>query len=145
MHGRVAMLACVGYLVGESFPGPFGLAGPANEQLAKMPLPAFAVLTLMIGMAETYRARVGWVEPGPKSLWTLRDSYYPGDVGFDPMGLKPTNAKEFQSMQTKELQNGRLAMLGAAGMCLQETVNHKTIAATFDFYNQVYSGIDPYQ
>lgn len=30
-------------------------------------------------------------------------------------------------MQTKELQNGRLAMLGAAGMIAQELVNGKEI------------------
>ena len=30
-------------------------------------------------------------------------------------------------MQTKELQNGRLAMLGAAGMLVQELVNGKGI------------------
>jgi hypothetical protein len=144
MHGRVAMLACVGYLVGESFGGPFGLAGPANDQLSHMPLPAFAALTLFIGVAETYRATVGWVEPGSRSLWTLRDSYYPGDVGFDPLGLKPTDKYEFQVMQTKELQNGRLAMIGAAGMCMQELMNHKTIFETYDFYTKVYSGVDPY-
>lgn len=105
MHGRVAMLACVGYLAGESTGGPFGLSGPANDQLAQMPLPAFAVLTLLIGVAETYRATVGWVEPGLKSLWTLRDSYYPGDVGFDPLGLKPTDAREFQASLAFVLYN----------------------------------------
>ena len=74
----------------------------------------------------------------------LRDSYYPGDLGFDPLGLKPTGAKEFANMQTKELQNGRLAMLGVFGMCSQELVNHKTIFETIDFYQKVYSGINPY-
>ena len=144
MHGRVAMLAAVGYLAGESVGGPFGLTGPANDQLAQVPGLPFALLTLGIGAAETYRAMVGWVEPGSKSLWTLRDSYYPGDIGFDPLGLKPADSKEFATMQTKELQNGRLAMIGVAGMCAQELCNHKTILATYDFYSKVYSGIDPY-
>ena len=30
-----------------------------------------------------------------------------GDCGFDPLGLKPTDPKEFAEMQTKELNNGR--------------------------------------
>jgi len=33
-------------------------------------------------------------------------------------------------MQTKELQNGRLAMLAAAGFLAQELVNHKPILET---------------
>jgi hypothetical protein len=147
-HGRVAMLASVGYLAGEAISGPFSINGPANDQLQQMPAPAFALLTLAIGAAELKRATIGWVEPDlgrwTRTLFTLRENYYPGDIGFDPLGLKPTDAKGFADMQTKELQNGRLAMLGAAGMCSQELVNHKTIFATIDFYEKVYSGIDPY-
>ena len=30
-----------------------------------------------------------------------------GDIGFDPLGLKPTDADKFAQIQTKELQNGR--------------------------------------
>mmetsp|Transcript_29872 Transcript_29872/g.45816 ORF Transcript_29872/g.45816 Transcript_29872/m.45816 type:complete len:273 (+) Transcript_29872:275-1093(+) len=147
-HGRVAMIAAVGYLAGEAIPGPFGITGPANDQLQQMPLPAFIFLTLGIGAAELKRATIGWVEPkyepGSRTLWTLRDNYYPGDVGFDPLNFKPTDPKAFADMQTKELQNGRLAMLGVAGMCSQELVNHKTIMATIDFYQKVYSGVNPY-
>ncbi len=79
-----------------------------------------------------------------KTLWKLRDGYYPGDIGFDPLGLKPKDAKAFAGMQTRELQNGRLAMIGVAGMCAQELVNHRTIMGTIEFYQKVYSGIDPY-
>lgn len=148
MHGRVAMIASVGYLAGEAVSGPFGIAGPANDQLQQMPAPAFAFLTIAIAAAEINRATIGWVEPDfsswSKTLWKLRDNYYPGDIGFDPLGLKPTDAKGFADMQTRELQNGRLAMIGVAGMCAQELVNHRTIFETFDFYSKIYSGVDPY-
>ena len=60
----------------------------------------------------------------------LNEDYYPGDVGFDPLGLKPTDPEAFAEMQTKELQNGRLAMLAAAGFLAQELVNHKPILET---------------
>lgn len=147
-HGRVAMLAAVGYLAGEAIPGPFSLTGPANDQLQQLPLPAFVFLTLGIAAAELKRAKIGWVEPsykpGSRTLWTLRDEYYPGDVGFDPLNFKPREAKAFADMQTRELQNGRLAMIGVIGMMSQELVNHKTIGATIDFYEKVYSGINPY-
>jgi hypothetical protein len=148
MHGRVAMLASVGYLAGEAISGPFKIDGPANDQLQQMPLPAFVLLTVAIGAAELKRASIGWVEPDfaswNKTLWRLRDNYYPGDVGFDPLGLKPQDPKAYANMQTRELQNGRLAMLGVAGMCAQELVNHRSIFETFDFYTKVYSGVDPY-
>jgi len=149
MHGRVAMIACVGYFAGEQLPSPFGIDGPANDQLQQMPLPAFIFLTLGIAAAELKRATIGWVEPDfsnwTKTLWKLRENYYPGDVGFDPLNFKPTDPKAFANMQTRELQNGRLAMLGWAGMCSQELVNHKTIADTIDFYQKVYAGVNPYE
>lgn len=150
MHGRVAMIASVGYLAGEAFNGPFGISGPANDQLQQMPAPAFWLLTAAIASLELKRATIGWVEPDFDSLrkfrlFRLRDEYYPGDVGFDPLGFKPKDAKAFANMQTRELQNGRLAMIGVAGMCAQELVNHKTIMGTIDFYQKVYSGINPYE
>ena len=142
------MIACVGYLVGEQLPSPFGITGPANDQLQQMPLPAFILLTLGIAAVELKRATVGWKEPDfsnwTKTLWHLNDDYYPGDVGFDPLGLKPKDPKVFANMQTRELQNGRLAMLGWAGMCSQELVNHRSIFETLDFYSKVYSGENPY-
>ena len=149
MHGRVAMIAAVGYLAGEAVSGPFKIVGPANDQLQQMPLPAFVLLTGAIAAAELKRARIGWVEPDlgswTKTLWTLRDNYYPGDLGFDPLGFKPEDPVAFSNMQTRELQNGRLAMLGVAGMCAQELVNHRTIFETADFYNKIFNGINPYE
>lgn len=59
---------------------------------------------------------------GEFSFQQLKEDYYPGDVGFDPLGLKPEDPAAYAEMQTKELQNGRLAMLGAAGMIAQELV-----------------------
>jgi len=150
-HGRVAMMATVGYFAGEamgSTVAPFGISGPANDQLQQVPTPAFAVLTVAIAAAELYRATKGWVEPqfkiGSNTLWTLRENYYPGDLGFDPLGLKPTSNYDFQVMQTKELSHGRLAMIGWAGMCTQELLNHKTIFETLEFYQIVWSGGNPY-
>ena len=56
----------------------------------------------------------------------LLTEYVPGDIGFDPLGLKPTDPEEFRIMQTKELQNGRLAMIAAAGFLAQEAVTDQT-------------------
>ena len=58
--------------------------------------------------------------------------------------LKTEDPLVFKNMQTRELQNGRLAMIGVAGMCAQELVNHRSIMETLDFYSKVYSGEIPY-
>ena len=52
-----------------------------------------------------------------------------GDLGFDPLGLKPTDPEEFRIIRTKELQNGRLAMLATAGFIAQELIDGKTVFA----------------
>ena len=52
--------------------------------------------------------------------WSIRSDYESGDLGFDPLGLKPTSAAEYKEMATKELNNGRLAMFAIAGMVGQE-------------------------
>jgi len=133
-HGRVAMLAVLGFLTAESFHPLFGgqISGPAIYHLTEVRQVApvfFELLAILIGISETRRAQIGWVPPTDRSEGSplLRESYYPGDIGFDPMGLKPTDAAEFANMQTKELQNGRLAMLASMGFIVQELVNNKGI------------------
>ena len=126
MHGRVSMMAVIGYLVGESTPTiTYGMDVHhtiANNQLPEVPGTVLFPFFLAINIAEAWRASAGWVEPGMGPLFSLRENYYPGDIGFGS-GFKPTDAKDFANLQTKELQNGRLAMLAAAGMCVQEQVN----------------------
>jgi hypothetical protein len=60
-------------------------------------------------------------------------SYTPGDIGFDPLGLKPTDPEEFKAMRERELNNGRLAMLAAAGFMAQEAVTGTTWGDSLDF------------
>ena len=61
----------------------------------------------------------------------MRDDYYPGDIGFDPLGIKPEDPEELDLMITRELQNGRLAMLAAAGFLAQEAVDNLGILEHF--------------
>merc|ERR1712146_1854 len=52
--------------------------------------------------------------------WTVRSDHEAGNLGFDPAGLKPTKEGDLLAMQNAELNNGRLAMIAAAGMIFQE-------------------------
>jgi hypothetical protein len=134
-HGRVAMLATIGFLVGEKVEGSSflfdaAIKGPAITHLSQVPGGFWAILLTLIGAAETRRAETGWVDPSDVPVakpGLLRDDYSPGDIGFDPLGLKPTDPEEFNTMATKELQNGRLAMLAAAGFLAQELTDGKGI------------------
>jgi len=136
-HGRVAMLAALGLLVTEEpiefhplFEAYNKDIGPAirhlDEVRAVSPI-FFELLAVLIGSLEINRALKGWKNTDSATFQDLKDDYFPGDVGFDPLGLKPAEGEEFLAMSTKELQNGRLAMLGIAGMVAQELVNGKEI------------------
>lgn len=134
-HGRVAMLAVLGFFAGEAVAGTSFLwdasvSGPAIDQFFQVPTPFWVLLTGVIAKFELDRAELGWVAPKDVPVdkaGLLRDDYTPGDLGFDPLGLKPEDPLEFEIMQTKELQNGRLAMIAAAGFLAQEAVNHQGI------------------
>merc|ERR1712127_962513 len=135
MHGRVAMAAVLGYLIQESTPTiTYGMNVHhtiANDQIPEVPGTVMFPFFLAINLAEAFRASKGWVEPGLGPLFTLRENYYPGDLGLTL--FKPKDAEGFANMQTKELNNGRLAMLAAAGMCVQEQINGKGILENLGF------------
>jgi Chlorophyll A-B binding protein len=134
-HGRVAMLAAVGFLVGEAVEGSSflfdaSIQGPAITHLAQVPVLFWVMLTVAIGASEQNRAEHGWVDPADVPVdqpGLLKSDYVPGNLGFDPMRLKPDDPTEYAEMQTKELQNGCLAMLATAGFMAQELVNGKGI------------------
>ena len=119
---------------GSSFLFDAQISGPAITHFLQVPDGWDALIITFIGAAEAQRAQIGWVDPADASYdqpGLLRDEYYPGDIGFDPLGLKPDDPEELNLMITKELQNGRLAMLAAAGFLAQEAVDGKGILEHF--------------
>merc|ERR1719293_237403 len=119
-HGRVGMLASLGFLVGEQFHPLFGgdIDVPSYIAFQQTPLQTFwPAVVFAIAIPEIYS--VFTFEEG-KALWVMKEDHRPGDLGFDPLGLKPEDPEELTELQTKELNNGRLAMIAAAGMIAQE-------------------------
>ena len=124
--------------------------GPAIEQIPQLPVALWFGMTLGIGIAETVRVQAGFANPfdgevasqnkelgEPQTAFPredtnfqrLRPGYIPGDLKFDPLGLRPEDPAEFRIMQEKELSHGRLAMIAAAGFLAQETVTGDTWGA----------------
>merc|ERR1712187_962607 len=125
-HGRVCMLASLGILVSEQYHPLFGgnIDVPAYIAFQQTPLQEFwgAVLTV-VGFAE-----LGSIETfEPDERWQVKSGRVPGDLGFDPLNLKPSDPAEFRALQNKEINNGPLAMVAAAGMIAQELVTGKKI------------------
>ncbi|CAM9960537.1 unnamed protein product [Sphacelaria rigidula] len=129
-HGRVSMLAALGVLVAEEF-HPFFMGpdyiGPAVDHFQEITaqFPQFWVASLLgIAFIEYNQITTAFAEPGSMTGEAgLKEDYMPGDLGFDPLGLMPKDDEGLATMQTKELNNGRLAMIGIAGMLVQELVN----------------------
>lgn len=129
-HGRIAMLASLGFLVGEQYHPLFGggIDLPSYISFTDTSLHNFwpAVVTAIAvpemfsvfsynqppsGSTNNAKSHVEWA-----SIRSNR--YYPLYLGFDPLQLK--------NMYTAELINGRLAMIAVAGMIAQELVTgHK--------------------
>merc|ERR1712007_27723 len=93
-----------------------------------MPPQFWTVVLAAIGAVEYLRLGVGWVNPGDgKGFFQLKEDYEPGSIGWDPLGLKPTDPVELEKMQQKELNNGRLAMFAILGEIAQELVSGKEL------------------
>lgn len=123
-HGRVAMLAAFGFPVAEQFHPLFGgtVDVPSVVAFQQTPLQTFwPVVVLTIAIIEVFSIFPAFENPNVEG-WAIKKNHMAGDYGFDPLGLKPTNPSELAEMQTKEINNGRLAMIAIAGMVVQELV-----------------------
>ena len=143
-HGRVAMLAATGFLFQEHFhfaDGPFaGIDSPSYVSFEQGWLAGGYWIFLAVVAGNFEVASIACFEEldfsGDKALlhpdndavrFRVKADHAAGDYGFDPLGLKPRDAAGLKEMQTKELNNGRLAMIGIAGMVAQELVTHAKI------------------
>ena len=128
-HGRVAMLAALGFLVGEQVEGSSFLfdaqiTGPAIDHFQQVPGIAWGLIGAAIFVTEASRVQIAWQDPFMASeLFLLKPDHVPGDYGFDPLGLAFGKDDEWlDDMKMKELNNGRVAMIAISGMVAQELV-----------------------
>ena len=137
-HGRVCMLAAVGLLTQEILINPLGIDGPAIRHLDLLDdkFPEFGELFILLCAFIEGRDIVTNWEPrretkNLKRAARLRADAEPGDLKWDPLGWFPSDPAEQLLIKTKELQNGRLAMLGTAGILAQELTDGKEILCHF--------------
>merc|ERR1719331_3143581 len=134
-HGRVGMLAALGFIVQENFHPLFsGVGGPAIDQIPQLPFAWWFSLGLGITFCEFYRINVAFRQLDSKMLkaeTAIRPGYVPGQIGFDPLGLAPTDPVTFREYQTKELWHGRIGMIAAAIFLLQEGITKDTWGAAW--------------
>ena len=96
---------------------------PSYIAFQETPLQTFwPVIVVTIAIIEIYSVFSFNSPFGGGEAFTIRADFESGNLGFDPLGLRPESAEEFKEMQTKELNNGRLAMVAVAGMIGQELV-----------------------
>jgi hypothetical protein len=74
------------------------VGGPAIKQIPQLPVWVWFVMTMGIAFAEALRIQKGWANPydGEENIQRLKPGYMPGDLGWDPLGLKPTDPKAFK-------------------------------------------------
>ena len=131
------MLAFLGVLAGESGHPLFeSISGPAiyQYQQADNIIPAFSAnvigLTFAIegfNIIGPWAEEAGWAPIPTAGVAGLKVFHVPGDLNFDPLGLMPKDSKGKVSMKTKEINNGRLAMIAIAGIVVQELLTNQPV------------------
>jgi len=125
------MLASLGFLVAEQFHPLFGgnIDVPSYIAFQETPLQKFWPAVLAVIAIPEVMSIENFQEPTNEndSLFAMKTDtgLIPGAMGFDPLNLWPVDKKGQLELQNKELNNGRLAMLAAAGMVAQELVTGK--------------------
>jgi len=126
-HARLAMLAAAGWPLSEIFDRKIALAMHLNPLLDR----AERVPSLLNGGLEKvnpfyWMACLGAAAAiefyGLTKSNSGDESYFPGNLGFDPLGLYPENEDGQRRMQLAEIKNGRLAMISILGFAIQEFV-----------------------
>lgn len=118
-HGRWAMIGTTSILLLEQ-----STHRPAIHEFQDLGDSKQLLIVGLIAAAEFQTMLKGWRKPWVDEF-TLKDDYQPGDLGFALPILYSSNRT--QRMMNRELNNGRLAMIGFVGMLMQELVTNQPL------------------
>eukprot|EP00616_Rhizochromulina_sp_CCMP1243_P009872 CAMPEP_0118973606 /NCGR_PEP_ID=MMETSP1173-20130426/10562_1 /TAXON_ID=1034831 /ORGANISM="Rhizochromulina marina cf, Strain CCMP1243" /LENGTH=212 /DNA_ID=CAMNT_0006923287 /DNA_START=23 /DNA_END=661 /DNA_ORIENTATION=+ len=122
-HGRVAMIATIGYVMGDliTFPGylsktqdiKFSDVPAGMGALTAVPIAGWVQIFLFAGLMET-------------KFYKQDPSKAPGDIATPSWWVRYDDPEVKNKKLTSEIKNGRLAMMAIMGMMVQEMVYHQT-------------------
>mmetsp|Transcript_62572 Transcript_62572/g.166248 ORF Transcript_62572/g.166248 Transcript_62572/m.166248 type:complete len:204 (-) Transcript_62572:287-898(-) len=126
-HGRIAMMACTGYIVQEFLRWPGYLSTSAGVKFADLPngilalkgVPSLGLAQIFIGIGLMEIATWKFYEgewPG-----SVPEGKAPGDVAGD-FWVRYPDPEEKATKLTIELNNGRAAMMGITGMMVHNAL-----------------------
>ena len=138
-HGRLAMLAAAGWPISEVFDKKIAAALSLNPLLdANDRVPSL----LNGGLGKV--SPVYWVlclaAAGAVDFYGINKSksndpsYFPGNLGFDPLGAYPKDDSGKEWMQLAEIKNGRLAMIAIFGFAIQEAISTTGVVDETPFF-----------
>jgi hypothetical protein len=118
-HGRQAMLATVGLVVPE-----FVRVPGAQFSFDAVPNVLDAHDALLDTSMKQILLWVSFAEVCTLAALSNMNEFdrVPGDYGFDPLGVYPTDPAKQKEMKLKELKNGRLAMVAIGGMVVGSSI-----------------------
>jgi len=138
-HGRVSMLAVLGFFVSEEFhpiedlvdngiPVPADFASQATwETPAERPL--LIAFLISVAVAEATSIRKTWDMSFDNRGQVRDDVTLGGYLPYGPWAPGMQSPEKFEKKQLAELNNGRLAMIAIAGIVAQEYVSRTFIDA----------------
>ena len=138
-HGRLAMLAAVGWPISEvlddkiaqsfNLPNMLDQYGRAPSFLNNFNGVNIEYWVGVLGLAAFVDAYGMYYKStiGEKRRSEDPDLYFPGNLGFDPLGLYPKDMIGRRIIQLAELKHGRVAMMAVLTFALQESFTTSSI------------------
>lgn len=125
-HGRVAMVSTLTIPALELLNGNH----QGIYELSSQPITFQLSLLGIFGCSEVSQLIKAYQYPMEPTKWfNMKEDHVPGEYSFDPLGFSNTT-ENLSEYRRAELFNGRIAMLAAFGILVQELCTDKTVLDT---------------